>query len=104
MAKTLHKLIENVKNDYVDDEMKDIFYNMFYLQMFDIIRMIELITIRKIPINLDNCINTSEIIDKYFNCEIVNNNEKVINDDSSEVSSENETEIDDNSNETEIDE
>ena len=66
MGETICKLIEGIKIDYVDNEMKDIFYNMYYLQMFDVIKMIELITGRKIPIDLDKVANTDDIIKKYF--------------------------------------
>ena len=75
MGNTINNLIENVFNEYIDDDLKNIFYNMYYLQMFDIIEMIELITLRKIPIDIYSFKNTNEIINKYFICKNKNVNE-----------------------------
>jgi hypothetical protein len=66
---TITYLIENIFNEYIDDDLKDIFYNMYYLQMFDIIEMIELITLRKIPLNIYEFKNTNEIINECFTYE-----------------------------------
>ena len=65
-ANTINNLIKYVFNEYINDILKDIFYNMYYLQMFDILEMIELITLRKISLNIYEYKDTDKIINECF--------------------------------------
>ena len=76
-AKLIDKLIDNINIDYIDDEMKNIFYNIYYLQMFDILKMIGVITNRKIPINIYNILNTDNVINLIFDLNENSKNEKL---------------------------
>lgn len=56
---TIHNLIEAAIIDYIDDEIRNIFYNMYYLKMFELLGFIEFVSLKHIRQTIFETDNTN---------------------------------------------